>query len=73
MASLVMWLTGYMAEKKQLHRHYQANTVKDRRVLSYLRLAWEILRDRPRIVRRIKIVNALKVLGKEYSNMVMGC
>lgn len=73
MASLVMWLTGYMAEKKQLHRYYQANTVKDRRILSYLRLAWEILRDSPGIVRRMRIFNALKILGKEYSNMVMGC
>lgn len=73
MASLVMWLTGYMAEKKQLHRHYQANTVKDRRILSYLRLAWEVVRDRLGIVRRMNIVNALKILGKEYSNMVMGC
>lgn len=72
MASLVMWLTGYMAEKKQLHRHYQANTEKGRRILSYLRLAGEVLRDRQGMVRRINIVNLLKKLGKEYSNMVMG-
>ncbi|ALX92437.1 MULTISPECIES: IS4 family transposase [unclassified Serratia (in: enterobacteria)] len=73
MASLVMWLTGYMAEKKQLHRHYQANSEKGRRILSYLRLAGEVLRDRAGIVRRMNIVNMLKKLGNEYSNMVMGC
>lgn len=73
MASLVMWLTGYVAEKKQLNRHYQANTVKDRRILSYLRLAWEVVRNRPGIVKRMNIFNILKMLGKEYSIMVMGC
>ncbi|ALX93557.1 hypothetical protein AV650_08265 [Serratia fonticola] len=37
MASLMMWLTGYMADKKQLHRHYQANSRKGRRIMLYLR------------------------------------
>uniref|UniRef100_UPI003F62693D IS4 family transposase n=1 Tax=Phytobacter sp. V91 TaxID=3369425 RepID=UPI003F62693D len=71
MASLVMWLTGYLAEKKQLHRRYQANSIKDRRVLSYVRLAVEVLRQDARIVRWMNIFNILKMLGKEYSNMVM--
>lgn len=70
MASLVMWLTGYQAEKKQRHRAYQANTVR-RRALSYLSLAAAILRHEPGKVRRMSIVNALKVLGKEYSNLVL--
>ena len=72
MATLVMWLAGYMAEKKQLHRHYQANSVKHRRWLSYLTLAGELVRTQPGVLRRMNIVNALKLLGKEYSNMVTG-
>lgn len=71
MASLMLWLTGYMAEKQRLHRHYQANSIRTRRVLSYLRLAGEVLRHEPEKVRRMNIVNQLKRLGKEYSNMVM--
>jgi hypothetical protein len=71
MASLVMWLTGYMAEKKQLHRHYQANSLRGRRVLSYLRLAYELIRNSPGTIRRMSIGQALKALARDYSNMVM--
>ena len=71
MASLVMWLAGYLAEKKQRHLRYQANSIKDKRILSYVRLAVEVLRHEPGILRRLNIANALKMLGKEYSNMVM--
>lgn len=72
MASLVMWLAGYRAERKGLHRHYQANSIKHRRILSYLTLAEAVLRTEPGVVRGMKIVDMLNMLGKEYSNMVMG-
>jgi hypothetical protein len=36
-----------------------------------MRLAVEVLRHEPGILRRLNIANALKMLGKEYSNMVM--
>ncbi|KAA3583711.1 IS4 family transposase, partial [Enterobacter cloacae] len=42
-----------------------------RRVLSYLSLAEEVIRHEPGKVRRLNIVNEMKKLGKEYSNMVM--
>lgn len=71
MASIAMWLTGYMAEKKQLHRGYQANTTRERRVLSFLSLASELLRHDPGRVRRMNLMNALKTLGKDYSNLVL--
>ena len=71
MASLVMWLTGYRAEKQRLHWHYQASSIRCRRVLSYLRLAEEVVRHEPWRVRRLNIGNEMKRLGKEYSNMVM--
>jgi hypothetical protein len=71
MASLVMWLAGYRAEKQRLHWHYQASSIRCRRVLSYLRLAEEVIRHDPRRVRRLNIGNELKRVGKEYSNMVM--
>jgi len=34
LATLVVWLMGRLAEEKQWHYHYQANTVKKHRVLS---------------------------------------
>ncbi|EPH0728892.1 IS4 family transposase, partial [Enterobacter hormaechei] len=71
MASLVMWLAGYRAERQCLHRHYQASSVRHKRVLSYLSLAEEVIRHEPDKVRRLNIGNEMKKLGKEYSNMVM--
>lgn len=43
LASLLLWLLGFAAEQAQLHRRFQANTVRDKRVLSYLFLAKQIL------------------------------
>jgi hypothetical protein len=71
MASLAMWLTGYMAERKQLHRTYQANTTVNRRVLSFLSLAAGILRHDPGRAKRMNLNKALKTLGKDYTNLVM--
>jgi len=43
LATLLLWLIGFAAEQVQLHRRFQANTVKNKRVLSYLSLAKQIL------------------------------
>ncbi|WP_167816813.1 IS4 family transposase, partial [Enterobacter cloacae] len=64
MASLVMWLAGYRAERQCLHWHYQASSIRHRRVLSYLSLAEEVIRHEPGKVRRLNIVNEMKKLGK---------
>jgi len=34
--TIVLWLIGYHAENKGLHLRYQANSIKSRRVISYL-------------------------------------
>lgn len=34
--TIVLWLVGYHAENKGLHLRYQANSIKSRRVISYL-------------------------------------
>jgi hypothetical protein len=36
LATLLLWLVGFAAEQAQLHRQFQANTEKHKRVLSYL-------------------------------------
>ncbi len=60
MASPVMWLAGYRAERQCLHWHYQASSIRHRRVLSYLSLAEEVIRHEPGKVRRLNIVNEMK-------------
>ena len=37
-ASVIQHLIGIAAEKKQMHRHHQANTIRSRRVLSFFLL-----------------------------------
>lgn len=36
LSTIVWWLIDYHAEKKGLHLRYQANSIKTRRVISYL-------------------------------------
>jgi hypothetical protein len=36
LVTIVMWLLGYHAENKGLHRRYQAKSLKSGRVISYL-------------------------------------
>lgn len=45
LATFVVWLIGRMAEEKQLHYQYQANTVKTRRVLSLFYLGCLLIRQ----------------------------
>ncbi|EKS7774977.1 IS4 family transposase, partial [Edwardsiella ictaluri] len=47
LSTIVMWLLGYHAENKGLHLRYQANSIKSRRVISYLTLAENVLRHSP--------------------------
>lgn len=44
LATFAVWLTGKVAELKKLHRHYQANTLKTRRVLSTFYLGCRVLK-----------------------------
>lgn len=71
LASIVFWLLGYHFEKKGLHLHYQANSIKKRRVISFLTLADNVLRHSPRILRRINLENILLQLTSTYQSMVL--
>ena len=46
LASLAVTLAGLATENANLHRHYQANTVTHRRVLSLFALGMQVLRRR---------------------------
>lgn len=71
LSTIVMWLMGYHFENKGLHVRYQANSVKSRRVISYLTLAENVLRHSPLILRRIALNSALNHLARAYRNMVL--
>lgn len=44
LATLAVWMTGNIAELKQWHRHYQANTVRTEKVLSTFFLGLEVIK-----------------------------
>lgn len=71
LSTIVMWLLGYHAENNGLHLRYQANSIKSRRVISYLTLAENVLRHSPLILRRTVLSTVLNHLTKAYRNMVL--
>lgn len=71
LSTIVLWLLGYHAENKGLHLRYQANSIKSRRVISYLTLAKNVLRHSPRMLRRISLGDVLNNLTRAYRNMVL--
>lgn len=70
LSTIVLWLLGYYLESKELHLKYQANSIKHRRVISYLTLAKNVLRHSPLEIKRISLANVLNKLTKTYHNMV---
>lgn len=71
LSTVVLWLAGYEAERRGLHLRYQANSIKSRRVISYLTLAKNILRHSPLIFERIVLDKVLKHFAWSYQNMVL--
>ena len=71
LSTAVLWLLGYHAENKGLHLRYQANSLKSRRVISFLTLAENVLRHSPLILKRTALDAVLSHLAKTYRNMVL--
>lgn len=71
LASIIMWLSGYCFENQGLHRHYQANTVSNHRVISLLTLAENVLRHTPRLFGRTSLDKSLKRLIQQNIFMVL--
>ena len=44
-ASIALWFIGFEAERRSWHRKFQANTIKNRRVLSFLTLAKQVIKQ----------------------------
>ncbi|KTL62663.1 IS4 family transposase [Photorhabdus laumondii subsp. laumondii] len=71
LSTIVLWLIGYHVENKGLHLRYQANSIKSRRVISYLTLAENVLRHSPLTLKPISLNDALNHLTRVYRNMVL--
>ena len=71
LSTIVLWLLGYHAANKGLHLRYQANSIKSRRVISYLTLAKNVLRHSPLALGRISLGDVLNNLTRAYRNMVL--
>ena len=71
LSTIVLWVLGYHAENKGLHLRYQANSIKSRRVISYLTLAKNILRHSSLILKQLRPDEVLGHLARSYRNMVM--
>lgn len=70
LSTIVLWLLGYHAENKGLHLRYQANSIKSRRVISYLTLAKNVLRHSPLVLGRISLGDVLNNLTRAYRNFI---
>ena len=46
LAALIAWIVGYVAESKNMHYDFQANTYKHRRVLSFFYLGCQIIKKK---------------------------
>ncbi|EBP3475257.1 IS4 family transposase [Salmonella enterica subsp. arizonae] len=71
LSTIVLWLVGYHAENKGLHLRYQANSVRIWRVITYLTLAENVLRQSPLILKRTVLRTVLNHLARTYQNMVL--
>lgn len=71
LASIIMWLSGFSLENRGIHHKYQANTVKNRRVISLLKLAENVFRHSPLILKTLSLDSGLKKLHQRYTDMML--
>lgn len=69
--SIIMWLTGYYLESKGINRWFQANSEKSRRVLSYLTLSENVIRQSPRILSGMNPDRVYDDMARAYRNIIM--
>lgn len=64
LATLVLWMLGSIARASGQHRHYQANTVKDRNVLSLIYLGLRVASDKRFLMDDDAFIHAAHALCK---------
>jgi hypothetical protein len=68
LGSLIAYLTGKAVEMEKLHYQYQANSTKNRRVLSYFYLGCQVLKDMNRNLSLTvsNLINTCQTLEADY-------
>jgi len=66
LASTALWLIGCEAERRNWHTKFQANTIKNRRVLSFLSLAKQVIKQFRRRITMNYIEKSLKHFILKY-------
>ena len=67
LATLAVWMIGKIAELKQWHRHYQANTVKTEKVLSTFFLGLEVIKRGADVFLKRDFMDAIKYLRLQHT------
>lgn len=68
LATLVLWMMGRLAEEKQLHYQYQANTVKTQRVLSLFYLGCLLVLQGQISFTQRELQHAIKLVQNDMLN-----
>jgi len=70
LALFVLWILGNIVKMTNQHRQYQANTVRNRNVLSVNYLGLRVAKDQRFIMQEMDVINALKMLHRIASGVV---
>lgn len=62
LATFAAWMVGKVAEMKMIHRRYQANTIKNRNVLSTFYLGLEVISSMSVVMTRDDFLQAIRTL-----------
>jgi hypothetical protein len=68
--TLILWMIGFAAEKKNIHHDFQANTVKTHRVISWVYLAKQIIIHGFKKLRIRKFQTILHLFQLDYNQML---
>lgn len=68
-ATFILWMIGFAAEKKKLHYHFQANTVREHRVLSLLYLAKQLITHGLKCLKIRKLDRIIALFQLEYNEI----
>jgi hypothetical protein len=70
-ATLTLWFIGFEGEKRQLHYQFQANTIKNRRVLSFISLSKNILKHLKRKITINYFKKSLLNFKNSYDSLML--
>lgn len=68
-ATLILWMIGFAAEKKKLHYHFQANTIRSHRVISLIYLAKQLINHELKCLKIRKFHRLICLFQLEYNEI----